>query len=371
MPADMPRIWVLLGHRRGDNNQLLAIAHGLGLPFETRSLTYNILRKVPKQLLDRQLISVLPSAQKWLEPPWPDLILGVGHRSVPVARYIRIASGGRTKLVQVGNPRIHPRNFDLVITMPQYGLEDYPNVVRLPLAMDSPHAPNVLTDEDRAYFEALRRPHRLLVIGGPNKHWFVGAEDAAQAVRVLTRRSERDGGTLIVVGSPRTPEEVLDSVERQLEGTRHRFVKGAVPRYRSLLEDADEIHVSADSVSMISEAVFTGKPVGVVPISQNRRGVRHEALQRMGLRSPPRPDLRAIWASLEANKLVGTLEKPRAAKAVNPVETAVAAVLKLLGREAPARAASEAGASRDTARSARANRGGRGSKPSRASARRR
>jgi len=179
MSQGEPRIWVLLGHRRGDNNQLLALAHALHLPFETRSLRYNLLRKVPKQVLGRQLVSVLPETRKWLEPPWPDLVLGIGHRSVPVARRIRIASGGRTKLVQLGNPRVHPRNFDLVITTPQYGVQEYRNVVRLPLAMDSPHAPNVLTDDERAFLDALPRPHRLLVLGGPNKHWFVAPDDVA------------------------------------------------------------------------------------------------------------------------------------------------------------------------------------------------
>ena len=33
-----PRIWVLLGHRKGDNNQLLALAQALKLPFETRTI---------------------------------------------------------------------------------------------------------------------------------------------------------------------------------------------------------------------------------------------------------------------------------------------------------------------------------------------
>jgi mitochondrial fission protein ELM1 len=330
-----PRIWVLLGHRRGDNNQLLALAQALGLPFETRSMRYNILRKVSKRLLDDRLVSVRPSARKWLQPPWPDLVMGIGHRSVPVARHIRNASGGRSKLVQLGNPRIHPRNFDLVITMPQYGLEEHSNVVRLPLAMDSPHGPNVTTDQDRAFFEDLPRPHRLLVLGGPNKHWLVTPDDAARAARTLVRRSGRDGGTVLAIGSPRTPSEVLDAAEKELKGSRHRFVRGPVPGYRSLLEDADEIHVTADSVSMISEAVFTGKPVGVVPIRQNSRGKRHERLQKLGLRSAPRPNLRAVWASLEENQLVGTLDKPRAAAASNPVSKAVAAVLDLLGARAP------------------------------------
>ena len=333
MSRQAPRIWVLLGQRRGDNNQLLALAQALRLPFETRSLRYNILRKVPKQLLGRQLVSVLPETRAWLQPPWPDLVLGIGHRSVPVARHIRIASGGRTKLVQLGNPRIHPRHFDLVITTPQYGVEEYRNVVRLPLAMDSPHPPNVLADEERTFLEALPRPHRLLVLGGPNKHWLVAAEDAAEAAETLMRRSDTDGGTVIAIGSPRTPPEVLQAVEQQLGGSRHRLVRGATPRYRSLLEDADEIHVTADSVSMISEAVFTGKPVGVVPIRHNPRGRRHEAMQRYGLRRPPRPDLRAVWASLEGNRLVGTLDQPRAAGAANPVGKAVEAVLTLLDRD--------------------------------------
>ena len=35
-----PRIWVLLGERRGDNNQLLALAEALQLPFQTRTLEY-------------------------------------------------------------------------------------------------------------------------------------------------------------------------------------------------------------------------------------------------------------------------------------------------------------------------------------------
>ena len=42
MPAEAPkRIWALLGPHRGDNNQVLALAEALGLPFEVKSLRYN------------------------------------------------------------------------------------------------------------------------------------------------------------------------------------------------------------------------------------------------------------------------------------------------------------------------------------------
>jgi mitochondrial fission protein ELM1 len=330
-----PRIWALLGHRRGDNYQVLALAQGLDLPFETRSMRYNVLRRLDNRLLGRSLVSVLPSAAKWLRPPWPDLVIAIGHRSVPVARHIRYASGGQTKLVQLGNPRSDPSTFDLMITLPQYAIPDSDRVLRLPLAMASPHPAAAATDEEREFLDALPRPHRLLVIGGPNKHWFIAPEDAADAARALSRRCDRDGGTVIAIGSPRTPREVLDAVEQALAGTRHQVVRGSVPRYICLLEDADEIHVTADSVSMLSEAVFTGKPVGMVPIRLSPRGRRRQLLSQWGLLPAPRPDLRAFWTSLEESGLVGTLQAPRAAQVPDPTGKAVAEVLKLLGLSRP------------------------------------
>jgi len=325
------RIWVLLGHRKGDNNQLLALAHGLGLPFETRSLCYNKLRRLPKALLGEGLASVVPSARRWLQPPWPDLTLGIGHRSVPVARYIRRASGGRTRIVQLGNPRLDVRHFDLVITMPQYGLPPSDRVLRLPLAMASPHPQEKMTDEEKGFLDALPRPHRLMVIGGPNRHWRVDEADAADAARTLMERSDEDGGTLIVVGSPRTEQCVAQAVAGAVAGTRHRYVAGNLPRYLSLLRDADEMHVTADSVSMLSEAIFSGKPVGMIPVRRVLRGTLAYALWNIGIARKPKPNLRAAWEELEASELVGTVDAPRAGEGKNPIEIAVGAVRKLLG----------------------------------------
>ena len=45
-----PRIWVLLGARTGDNNQALALAEALGLPFETKQLDYNRLQALSEWL---------------------------------------------------------------------------------------------------------------------------------------------------------------------------------------------------------------------------------------------------------------------------------------------------------------------------------
>jgi mitochondrial fission protein ELM1 len=330
MSERQPRIWALLGHRRGDNFQVLALAQGLSLPFETRSLRYNVLRRLDKRLLGRSLVSVLPSARKWLKPPWPDLVIGIGHRSVPVARYIRHASGGRTKLVQLGNPRLDPSHFDLVITMPQYGIPDSARVLRLPFAMGSPHPASTMTDEELAFLGALPRPHRLMVIGGSTRNWLMTPEDMAVAASALVQRAEREGGTVIAIGSPRTEPAVIEAVRLAI-GSGHRVVNGPVPRYVTLLDDADEIHVTADSVSMLSEAVFTGKPVGMIPIQLSGRGRWHYRLSEAGLLRPPFRDLRKVWDRLSSDGLIGTIDAPVAGFVSDPVEIASRAVLELIG----------------------------------------
>ncbi len=135
MSAQRPRIWVLLGHRRGDNNQLLALAEGLRLPFETRTLAYRKSWPILLKLLPTRPHLLTSGARRNLQPPWPDLVIGIGRRSVAVARWIRAASGGRTKIVRLGNPRAEAKLFDLVITTPQYPVRGQGNVLTLPVSM--------------------------------------------------------------------------------------------------------------------------------------------------------------------------------------------------------------------------------------------
>jgi len=96
-----------------------------------------------------------------------------------------------------------------------------------------------------------------------------------------------------------------------------------------LLADADEHHVTADSVSMISEAVMTGKPIGLIPVEPDSRGRR-----RMRGRPPEVTkirDPRRFWADIRAKGLVGTVDEPKSGRFQDPVETAVTAVRNRLG----------------------------------------
>ena len=321
-----PRIWVLLGPRTGDNNQALALAEALGLPFETRTLAYNRLQALSVWLpgtamtLDRE-------SRRHLRPPWPDLVIAIGRRSVPIARWIKRQNKGQTKLVRIGHPRINPGLFDLVITTRQYPVPPGDNVLLLPLAMSRFATPPKPTAEETAWLDGLPAPRRLLAIGGATKYWSLSADRVAEAVHKLHERE----GSLVVATSRRTDPEVTEKVRASLSPS-DRLVDGPVPRFPVLLDAADEIFVTGDSVSMLSEAILTGKPVGLVPIEQDEKGRRKlgDEPQDIGPNARRR-DLRRFWNYLQKEGLIGNVDHPVAANVENPVATAARAVGELLG----------------------------------------
>lgn len=323
-----PRVWVLLSQRRGDNNQLLALAEALGMPFETRTMAYKRLARVRMKLQRVSAMHLTAPSRAWLRPPWPDLVIGIGRRTVPVARWIQRQNAGRTRLVRLGHPRAPNRLFDLVLTTPQYPVPPGSNVVRLPLAMNRFRTPPAATAKESAWLEALPRPHLLLSVGGPAPMWQLDEQALASAAATLAAKAERAGGTLIVVGSPRTPQSALEALGTATQGSGRTAFADKSVRYPVLLADADEQYVTGDSVSMISEAVMSGKPVGLIPIKPGPRG-------RWQLGADPSAtrvrDPRRFWADLEARGLVGSVEAPKAGKVEDPVETAVAAVRRALG----------------------------------------
>ena len=340
MPSQPPpRIWALLGAHRGDNNQVLALAEALGFPFEEKTLTYNALRRVPPALLGPSLNSVNASQRAQLEGDPPDLTISTGLRSVPVVRELKRRSAGRTILVHLGFPRISPRHFDLVVPTPEYPIPDAPNVLRIPFAL-TPHRTREVEQSDRDLLKDYPSPRRLLLIGGPTLYWELPVATITGAVRELMHATQRNGGSILAVGSPRTPINVLEEVHRTLHFASVPFLfepGGGPPAYPALIEAADEIFVTADSVAMVADAVTTGKPVGLMPIAESGLG-----RVVMGVMDRLRPDhrlyprdLRFFWAALNEHGFGGTFEAPKASRPPDYAAIVAERVRQLLNQPPP------------------------------------
>jgi len=330
--VSFPRIWVFPGNRPGDDAQVYALAEELRLPFETRTLHYNWRFWLNGRHMGASAISIEKKLRdETMVPPWPDLIIMVGRRSVPIAQWVQKQSGGKTRLVFVGHPRVPPETFDLVYTTRQYLTPTGPSMRLLPVAMSRYREPAKPSPAEAEWLDQLPRPHLLLMLGGKTRHWTMTPDFMAKIAAKLLDRARSLGGSLIVARSARTDEAVLDAIEKRLEGEDdRRVVRSEFPRFAVLLADADELFPTADSISMISESVITGKPTGIVPIEINWIG--RIALGPKVDESSPKRDLRRFSEFILSQKLAGTVEQPLASITSNPVIAAAKEVRALLQR---------------------------------------
>jgi mitochondrial fission protein ELM1 len=316
-PGASLRIWALLGARAGDNDQVIALAEALGLPFEIKQLEYNGLRRLGPRLLGRSLISLTRNSRDLVlrEPP-PDLTISTGHRSVAVVRALRHRSRGRTRSIHVGFPRVSPARFDLVIATPQYPIPDHPRLLRVPYALT--RAATAAADPaDRARLASLPAPRRLLIVGGPTLFWKLPETDVLRTLAAMLDEAREAGGSVLVTTSPRTPPALEQAIAQALDVSGVPTLLAAPrkpPSYVSLLEAADSIRVTADSVAMVSDSIWTGKPVALVPVTRSVLGrVVIPVMDRIrpGQRLYPQ-DLRYFWSALAGIGVTERLGTPRA-----------------------------------------------------------
>ena len=354
------RVWALYGARTGDNRQIAALAEALGWLVEEKRLTYNRLYKAPNLLIGASLRTLTADSRQLFHPPWPDLIIAAGRRSVAPALWVKSQSGGRTKLVHLGRPRAPLNLFDLLITTAQYGLPSRDNVLSLSLPMGAPGGGD---DQDIVNWQnrlaGLPRPWTGVLVGGTTWPYVIDRNAAEALASDLNRWIARTDGSAVITTSPRSGRAVAAALETKLEIPHHLHVwDAAAPNpYNAILELADRLIVTSDSVSMLADACRAEKPLAIWdtrrrrdPISRAVRALGREAAKRTptgdllralttrGVFWPPRDVERVIERIIASNCACRfnpalSLEKPRCTTSrADEMQTALDRVRALLGQ---------------------------------------
>jgi mitochondrial fission protein ELM1 len=297
-------IWVLLGTRHGDNQQLLAAAQALELPYRAIPLHFNAAAGLPPVLLGARRLSWRSEAP--LAPPWPRVVLAAGRKSVPAAMWIRRRSAGRARLVHFNRPWAPLSWFDLIVTTPQYALPERPNVLAnlMPFLLPPAPADAPLPMQERA--AALPRPWTVALVGGNSRPYVLDDAAAASLAASVNARVRDTGGSVWVLGSPRTPASAMTIIERALDVPSQvvRWGDGENP-YGALRRMADRFIVTADSASMLVEALLSGRPVTPfsLPARPDWRWRLASAWRTAAARAPSSMTARSFEAVLDAGLL--------------------------------------------------------------------
>ena len=265
-----PLVWVLLSPHQGDNTQLRAIAQELGFACVEKHLEYRKHQTLARLTLGATLIGLEKPGLQAIIAPWPQLVLCSGRPTEAVALWLKNNHGAR--IVFVGTPWADLSNFDLVIATPQYRLPQRSNVVCIDLPVHR-YAQAKAQPDWREKLSALPRPLTGVLVGGPSGPY---GFDAASGTR-LAHEANGMGGSLAITTSARTPPETARALEIAITPPHvfHAWQKDSTNNpFASILALADQFIVTADSISMLSEAVATGKPVFMFDTETGKQAMR-------------------------------------------------------------------------------------------------
>lgn len=267
------RCWILTDGKIGDEVQCRGLAEALGV--------IPVIRRVAPRGLFAWAMPFGPIdprenphiAGSPLAPPYPDLAIAAGRRTVPYLRAVKRLSNGATFTVFLKDPYCS-RSFADLIVVPEHDRLRGDNVMAALTPANRLPAEKLAAAQMKpdARIDSLARPRVALLVGGPSTHHRYGEKEAKE-LAAIGAQVGRAGMGLMVTPSRRTPKTLVDRIRANVPA--EAFVwdgTGANP-YLAILAHADTIVVTADSVNMVGEAVATGKPVYVCEPSGGHRKI--------------------------------------------------------------------------------------------------
>lgn len=251
------RALVLTDGRAGNRAQAHALADAMGLEIVEPTLAL----PAPWRWFAPR---ALPGGDRWL-PALPDgtaIAIGCGR----LGAWATARLHGRVPTVQVLDPRLDPRRWDVVVAPRHDGLAG-DNVVTT-LGSLNAIAPARLAAAALASPEHAidATPRWAVLVGGTTRAQRIDAAYVDSLVARLRELHAREGGGFLVTTSRRTGADAVAALRRGFAGLPARLWTGDADGpnpYLAFLAHAQRIVVTPDSVNLASEACATGKPVYV------------------------------------------------------------------------------------------------------------
>jgi hypothetical protein len=293
-PAEPLKVWAVTDGRAGIENQALGLAEAIARRAPIQLAVKRVRLRTPWSWFPAGFVPMPRQATSIgsdpIEPPWPDIFIGCGRASIPFALGVRAWSRARTFVVQLQDPRINPREFDVVVPPIHDGLEG-PNVLPIVGACHrvTPEKLDQAMLDHPVRLEDLPPPRFAILIGGKSKRQDISPARARQIAGALATVQAETGGALMATLSRRTGDAARMQFRTWLAPHCAVFYEGEGPNpYFAMLGAADHVFVTADSVNMATEAAATGKPIHILPVdgSGGKLDRFHRSLVRRGCARP-------------------------------------------------------------------------------------
>ena len=294
VPRVTGRCWCISKGMAGMNSQTAGLAQAVGYQAIGSSQDSNAVYELintrmafPWNCLPFALIPkssrILTKPAVLNASPQPRLVVSCGRHGVVPALYLKKKLGRQVFTVHIQDPKCDTSGFDMVL-IPKHDPTRGPNVYLTMGALHKVTPEKLEAARHTPEAELLVDPQRPLVsvlLGGKNGYYSFSQADIDRLFQKLNRLVVEQDVRLAVLTSNRTPAEICSRLVRDF-GDRHFIWNGqGTNPYFEALALADYIVVTGDSVSMVTEATATGRPVFVEHLTERRTARRFRKFHTM------------------------------------------------------------------------------------------
>ena len=211
-----------------------------------------------------------------------DLIISCGRKSVIPSIHLKNISKKKVFNIHIQDPKIDFKYFDFIVAPEHDGINGK-NVINTKGAIHYLSEKEIEENKDylKSFIKQDERKVWCLIMGGPTKYYDYSTKNMKHIFSMFYKLMKKHYFQLVVIPSMRTPINTIHYA-KEFFGENHTVIMNVDKKaYLSALALSENIFVTCDSSSMISEAALTGKPIYVANILPKKNDKRFQRFRNL------------------------------------------------------------------------------------------
>ena len=207
----------------------------------------------------------------------PSYIITAGRKSIYSSLHFKNKFKNKVKTIHIQDPKISSKLFDCVVA-PEHDSIIGQNVIESKLAINHIND-QLLTSEAKKFKEKLsflKKPIVTIILGGKNKNYYFDKSQLFELEKKIDIIFNNNSISLVFLFSRRTDNFIKDYIIKKYSQKHTVWTDQKNNPYLALLHLSSCIICTGDSVSMISEALNSGKSVYVFRLKSKKKYNRIE-----------------------------------------------------------------------------------------------
>jgi hypothetical protein len=259
-------------------SQVEGLAKALDIDFTHHKVELNHFWK----LIPPKLTPISESVYKKINHDDFDVIISCGRKSVVPSIHLKNTAKKKVFNIHIQDPKVDLNHFDFIVAPEHDGIEGQ-NVISTKGAIHYLTENEISENKDylNSFIKKDERKIWALIMGGPTKYYDYSTKNMKHIFTALYKLLKKHDFQLVVIPSMRTPINTIHYA-REFFGENHTIIMDVDKKaYLSALAISENIIVTCDSSSMISEAALTGKPIYIASILPKKNDKRFQRFRNL------------------------------------------------------------------------------------------